>query len=137
MKISDWFEKKKREYKHANAQRFLYNNPGDVRRKIGAIRVWYLLHSQEHGAFIFDVVYKRTKPKKTVKEWAEFLQDKTDPTGGYFIFTQKILDAINTRRGLDYILKDILAWSANDAISKPVHSKKRTKRDQAERPGTK
>lgn len=127
----------KQAYPHSTAYKFIYRDKADLRGKHEKIIVYYLLHSPVHGYFIFDVDYTRKNPKKTIRQWKEFIEDKTDPTGGWFIFTHKILDAINIRRGLDYTLKDVLAWRLLKNDIRHDQDQKKSAINKTKRQGTK
>jgi len=128
MTVGEWKAKTKRKYPFSNELRFIASKKIDNRRKLKGIVVYYLCHSEIMGYRVFEIKFHKGKAL-SLTAWAAWIEDKTD-TGGWYVFTQKILDAHNIRTGHDFILKDVLAWRCADAVSKHKNTST-NKRDNA------
>lgn len=114
---------------------FIYRDKFNARKKYKTIMTYWLLYSEVHGYFVMDVQFKRTKPPKTVADWQQWLGDKSEPSGGLYIFTEKILEPQNIRKELDYTLVRLLAWRTNDDLP-PSRGSERSGKNTAKQKGS-
>lgn len=125
MNINDLKNKLIKRYPYSNKLKYISSTPINPRSRLNKITVYYLVYSEGLGYTLMTINYNK-KEKPNIKGWAGWLIDKSD-TGGYFVFTERILTAHNIRTEKDFALKDILAWRKADDISKPANTSKHKK----------
>lgn len=116
-----------RRYKHVNKKKFLYNRKPELKRRYRCIRVWYLIHDVDRGYSIMKMEYKR-RLFLSVSEWTRLHAVQVEGYDSlYFIFTQKVLPAINNKGGNRWSFTSLLAW-AGLSDSRPATDSKASRR---------
>lgn len=116
-------ESLKRRYKYVNESRFLYKHPQDLKKKHTNIKLWILIYEEDRGHTIFETFLK-TRSKRTVEQWAEFISSKTKPfpsertyrkrkyhKAGIQIIEDHILESINAKFQSQWEFVDLIGWT--------------------------
>ena len=126
--MADQLAKLKRRYRHVSPQRFFYNKPGELRKRVKEILVWFLIHDDTRGHSIFAPRF-RVAQALTVKEWAfRFTNplvrfEKTPLLPLVDTLAKNILPAINAKGGKDWKFKAVIGWTGYNEPKKSQGSR--------------
>lgn len=114
MKLKEVLQDLQRKYKKITAYKYVYNKMEDLTKKSSCIIVYYLIYNDEYGYDIMHFRYKRSfSHPYNVKQWRKYLLEKSDE-----VFVGKVLPAINNKTGVNWIFKDLILWSVENALGK-------------------
>ena len=116
--------KLRRRYKKVSKERFFYNNFSELKAEYSSISCWFLIHDDRIGYSIMNMSFRVSRESPLpVGIWAQrFTTNVMGWDSLFFIFTQKVLPAINNRGGNQWKFKSLIGWTGQREFSKTDNS---------------